>query len=159
MAEWSLDIDKWCGTQKEKVVEVKKRFAFMLYSSIVKKTPFDTGRARGNWNISVGSPDLTTSDTKDPKFKNPKSIPAGADDQPIYICNNLPYIKTLEFGGYPSPVEKGTWVKKGKNGPSHYEIRSENGFSKQAPQGMVGVTVANAETYLKKAMNDVNNGK
>lgn len=146
MAEWSLDIEKWCGTQREKVVEVKKRFAFMLYSSIVKKTPVDTGRARGNWNISVGSPDLTTSDTKDPKFKNPKSIPAGADDQPIFITNNLDYIRKLEFGEYPNP-------------PKNKSGKTVNGFSRQAPQGMVGVTVANAETYLRKALNDVNNGK
>ena len=118
----------------------------MLYSSIVKKTPVDTGRARGNWNISVGSPDLTTSDTTDPKFKQPKSIPAGADDQPIYICNNLPYIRKLEFGEYPNPPKKDGG-------------KTVNGFSRQAPHGMVGVTVANAETYLKKAMNDVNNGK
>lgn len=157
MAHWSLDIDKWCGKSKAKLDDVKRTFAFMLYSAVVKKTPVDTGRARGNWNVSVGSPDYSVSDTKTktPKIQSPEQMPKAPGDAAIYIANNLPYIKTLEFGGYPSPVEKGTWVKKGKSGPGHYEIRSEGGFSKQAPQGMVGITVAKAPYYLKKALDNV----
>lgn len=147
MAEWSLDIEKWCGTQKEKVVEVKNRFAFNLYSSIVKKTPVDTGRARGNWNPSVGSPDLTVDENAtQPKVKDVSAFPQSKGDEPIYISNDLPYIRKLEFGEYPNPPKKDGG-------------KTVNGYSRQAPQGMVGITVANAGAYLRKALNDVNNGK
>lgn len=44
----------------------------------------------------------------------------------IYISNNLPYIRALEYG-----------------------------HSKQNPKGMVGVVVANAERYLQEALNEV----
>lgn len=147
MAEWSLDIEKWCGTQKEKVVEVKNRFAFNLYSSIVKKTPVDTGRARGNWNPSVGSPDLTVDENAtQPKAKDVSAFPQSKGDEPIYISNDLPYIRKLEFGEYPNPPKKDGG-------------KTVNGYSRQAPHGMVGITVANAGAYLRKALNDVNNGK
>lgn len=154
MAEWNLDIEKWCGKSAERMAGIKKTFAFMLYSSIVKKTPVDTGRARANWNISAGSPDLSVSDETDKGFKNPKSVPDAPGDTPIYISNNLPYISTLEFGGYPKDVKKGTWVKGKGNKNGHYEVRSQGGFSKQAPKGMVGVTAANAGRYLKKALDE-----
>ena len=156
MAEWSLDISRWCGTNKDKIVGVKKRFAFMLYSAIVKKTPVDTGRARANWNISAGSPDLTVTEETDKSFGKQKKVPDAKGDTPLYISNNLPYIKTLEFGGYPKDVKKGTRVK-GKNGrKGHYEVRTKGGFSKKAPKGMVGVTVANAGQYLKRALDEEN---
>ena len=59
-------------------------------------------------------------------------------NQKIFFTNNLPYIETLEYGGYPNPVKKGTWVKKSKS----YEVRSTGGFSKQvAPDGWVRKTL------------------
>ena len=49
MAEWSIDLSKYCDKQKLKIKEVRKAYAFGVYASIVKKTPVDTGRARGHW--------------------------------------------------------------------------------------------------------------
>ena len=141
MAEWSLDIDKWCGKSKAKLDDVKRTFAFMLYSAVVKKTPVDSGRARGNWNVSVGSPDYSVSDSTTPKVQDPSQMPKAPGDTAIYVANNLPYIKTLEFGGYPNP-------------PKNPSGKTVNGYSKQAPQGMVGITVAKAPYYLKKALDN-----
>lgn len=73
-------------------------------------------------------------------------------DETIYISNNLPYITMLEYGGYPDPVKKGTYNKK----TGQYEVRSANGFSKQAPNGMVGVTVANFKKNIDKAIEESN---
>lgn len=79
------------------------------------RTPVRSGRARGNWNISVGAPDWHA----DPERKNKGVAQAGAVPKeigegptPIFVCNGLPYIGRLEFG-----------------------------WSKQAPQGMVRLTV------------------
>ncbi len=74
----------------------------------------------------------------------------GGKDETIYISNNLPYIATLEYGGYPNPVQKGTWNKKTKS----YEQRSANGFSKQAPNGMVGITMANVQKVIREAVDE-----
>lgn len=144
MAEWSLDLTRYAKKLGVKVEEVRKTYAFALYSSIVRKTPVDTGRARGNWNVSVGKPDPTIEgEEKYPKssgknkrkppvnlkYSDPKAIPEPKGDESIFICNNLPYIKSLEYGS-----------------------------SKQAPQGMVGVTLANNENIFKAAVNRVKGG-
>jgi hypothetical protein len=57
-------------------------------------------------------------------------------DQPIVIENNVPYIGMLEYGGYSTDSKTGKTV---------------NGYSRQAPHGMVGVTMANANQMFEKA--------
>ena len=137
-----MDLNKFCEKNKVAIKEVRKNYAFALYSSIVKKTPVDTGRARANWNVSVGSPDLsTTEDTrKTPKSKD--KIPDPNGDESIFISNNLPYITKLEYGGYPNPPKKGSG-------------KTVNGYSKQAPEGMVGVTLANNQNIFNAAVRSV----
>ena len=61
-----------------------------------------------------------------------------------WIYNNLEYIHVLEFGLFPTPVKKGTRIPGGG-----YEIRSEGGFSKQAPGGMVRLAIADLETEIQ----------
>jgi hypothetical protein len=124
-----------------------------LYSSIVQKTPVDTGRARANWNLSCGRIDNSINpNAKEPRVKTEDDINV-RDDETIYISNNLPYIETLEYGGYPSPVKKGTYVK--TKGKGHYEKRSRNGFSKQAPKGMVGLAVAESSILWNQAIKEL----
>lgn len=144
MAEWSMDLSKWAKHKEHEIVEVRKTFAFMLYSSIVRKTPVDTGRARANWNVSTGSPDTSTTTQTQKTAQPKKTIPEPKGDESIFIANNLPYITTLEYGGFPNPP-------KSKTG------KTENGYSKQAPNGMVGVTVANAKAYFLAACKRVFN--
>ena len=115
-----------------------------MYSSIVKKTPVDTGRARANWNISVGSPDLTTTEETRKSPKPMKNMAGNLDDESIFISNNLPYITTLEYGGYPNPPKKDGG-------------KTVNGYSKQAPEGMVGVTLANNEAIFNAAVRRIKN--
>ncbi|MCR5699655.1 MAG: HK97 gp10 family phage protein [Treponemataceae bacterium] len=142
MAHWTVDLNKYCKDKEVEIREVRKAYAFGLYSSIVKKTPYDTGRARANWNVSVGSPDKseTESGRKTPKSKDKMPDPKG--DESIYISNNLPYITTLEYGGFPKKPEKDGG-------------KTVNGFSKQAPEGMVGVTLANSEQIFNAAVRSV----
>jgi len=129
IGEWSLPIDEWAKKTEQNVDKARNRLAFYIYSSVVKKTPVDTGRARGNWHISKDAPDprvidrtnkegsITGEETD--KLKNING------DETIYIQNNLPYINALE-----------------------------NGSSQQAPSGMVRLTMANVEHYLNDAIKD-----
>lgn len=122
--------------------EVRKNYTFALYSSIVKKTPVDTGRARANWNVSAGNPDLSTSEETRESPKSISTIPDPQGDESMFISNNLPYITKLEYGGYPNPP-------KGGNG------KTVDGYSKQAPEGMVGVTLANNENIFNAAVRSI----
>ena len=133
MAHWTLDLNKYTKSKEVEIKEVRKDYAFALYSSIVKKTPVDTGRARGNWQVTVGAP---ASDEVETTRKTPKGreiIPEPNGDESIFITNNLPYITKLEYGGYTTKGETEKTI---------------NGYSKQAPEGMVGVTLANNENIF-----------
>ena len=145
MARWTMDIAQYARKKQVEIKDVRKAYTFALYSSIVKKTPVDTGRARANWNIAVGNPDSSVSDgtmKSGMKYRSFGEVPGSDGDEPVYISNNLPYIETLEYGGYPNPPKGG-------------EGKTENGFSKQAPEGMVGVTIANSEAIFNAALKAV----
>ena len=139
MSTFKLDISKFIDkTSKTADAEVRK-ICLDLLTGIVLKTPVDTGRARANWFTSIGSPsNETTNFTADAgrgitaPNQSAASITAisrgGADiakatGNILWITNNLPYIYRLEFGTYNA-------------GP-----KTAGGFSRQAPAGMVRVTV------------------
>jgi hypothetical protein len=72
----------------------------------------------------------------------------------IFLVNNLPYASVVEYGSYPNPPKRGTYVPTGKTkygitGPGWVK-RSEGGFSKQAPAGMVRVSLQEMKAYLDK---------
>jgi hypothetical protein len=52
--------------------------------------------------------------------------------QRMFMFNNAPQTLVVEYGDYPNPVKKGTYLNLSKR----FEKRSEGGFSKQAPRGM-----------------------
>lgn len=157
MAKWSISPDKYVKTQKFNLKNIRRNLAFLLYNSIVKLTPVDTGRARGNWLITTGRPSSKTIDIKghEIQHRNLNNVPLPEGDKSIFISNNLPYINKLEYGGYPETVEKGTWVK-GKGGAKgYYEKRSAGGYSKRTPNGMVGLTLIKAKQFILQAIGGV----
>jgi hypothetical protein len=87
---------------------------------VVIKSPVDTGRFRANWVVGNGSPDKTTTEATD--GSGAATIARAAAEinsivingQIIYVTNSLPYGPRLEY----------------------------EGWSKQAPAGMVRVTLA-----------------
>ena len=120
-----------------------KRIAFGIHRKIVLGTPVDTGRARASWNIVAGeSPDMSTADQFNVEAgQNDKRRDANAaaasgfavakqgkvpEADYFIISNNLPYIERLE-----------------------------NGYSKQAPQGMVRIAVASERAELEAAITRV----
>ena len=93
---------------------------------VITETPADTGRARNNWFLSVGSPSSkTTNVSGSANFNQLNKLPARVLNRKLYFTNNLPYITTLEYGGYAKP---GT-------------DKTINGFSAQAPNGWVRATL------------------
>ena len=135
----------------EAVTIVQKKLTFDVFSGVVKKTPVDTGRARGAWQITVGqipSGEPTTS------IVGPRGGAAAggqaalsglAPYQVIYISNNVPYIGVLENGGFippdPGPSKDKRKGRKGK-------ILVKGGYSVQAPKGMMKLTLVEISTVF-----------
>ena len=117
--------------------------------NIVQGTPADSGRARNNWFLSVGAPSnkITTSSSVGGggSLSQASKTPKDVLNNTIFFTNNLPYIGVLEYGGFPSPVENGSYIKRSKS----FEILSINGFSKQAPNGWVRKTVIQMQNKIR----------
>lgn len=77
--------------------------AGVIVSTVIPATPVDTGRARGNWQVSVGEAitrprerlDKTGGGTIAEGVSRAGSYRPG---QTIYITNNVPYIGNLNDG-------------------------------------------------------------
>jgi hypothetical protein len=107
-----------------------------LTKSVIIKTPADTGSAKANWQASLNRPINSTTSSKDKNgtasIAKAISIAEGAAGNIFYLANNLPYIRKLEFGGYGE----------GK--------KIVGGFSKQAPQGMVRLSMQQIKNNLRR---------
>ncbi len=100
---------------------------FALCSRIIKESPVDTGRFRGNWQSSLQSPITSTKDSVDrsgaSSINQAASVVQALDmGQTFFLTNNLPYAQRLEFG-----------------------------WSKQAPQGMLRINVERVRAALARA--------
>lgn len=80
--------------------------AFKILRGVVRRTPVKTGRARGNWQVNVGS--ITSEELERLDKAGNSTIREGGMalaklrkngiGQIIYIFNNVPYIIDLEDG-------------------------------------------------------------
>jgi hypothetical protein len=132
------------GSQKSVRIGTLKTF-----SSIVVSSPVDEGRFRGAWTATghkpsavIGPIDKNGSKT----IARMNSVILGLKDWSVFtFTNNTPQALPIEFGLYPKNPKKGTWNKK----KGAYEIRSINGFSQQADQGVVRINIARAQKNIE----------
>jgi len=93
---FALDIEKFSKDAGLEINLVVRKISLDAYTRVTKKTPVDTGRARANWNLSVGNIDDTT--TQSVMQKSPMLPKNTGLTKAIYITNSLPYINRLEHG-------------------------------------------------------------
>lgn len=123
---------------------------------IKNETPYDRGVTINNWFYTTGSPSgerLSFGPGADGIPVSPiEEMPMFMFGERHYFTNNLPQIQTLEYGGYPDPVKKGSWrpMHKRKDPSVAYEIRSIGGYSKQAPKGWVRQNIRRLRQAIKK---------
>ena len=116
---------------------------FQALTDIVEETPVDSGRARQGWFLTVANP---SSSINGGGVAQLSKMPKNVLGKKIFFTNSTPYINKLEYGGFPNPVEKGSWDKISKS----YVKLSANGFSKQAPNGFVRVNLKRAQNKIKQ---------
>jgi hypothetical protein len=122
----TVDLAKLLGKSKANASQVARAVALELESRVVLKSPVDTGRFRGNWNVGINTSDTAEYSADKSGIKvNSRAIGALSKfklGDSIWITNNLPYTQKLEFGLYG-------------HGP-----KTINGYSKQAPHGFIRIT-------------------
>lgn len=105
---FSKDIEAFVFSSLEEAANVREAAAIELFSGIITDTPVDTGRLRGNWQLSLDSPangtlkrevrnrnkSLTQAErsrVENPRlYENPNRV--------IYLTNNLEYAGYIEYG-------------------------------------------------------------
>lgn len=100
----------------EKVDRIRRASALELFKLVIYATPVDTGRLRGNWQTTVGSPaaaELARVDPGGSAAMAEAMTNLGGLLDVVWFVNNLPYAEAIEYG-----------------------------HSKQAPEGMVRRHVA-----------------
>ena len=119
--------------------------ALNLFRQVILKTPVREGRARSNWVATVGdiSREVTDNIKSEAQTVNDmiEKITGGQLKKGFFLTNNLPYIQKLEYGGYPNPAKTGT--------------KTVNGYSKQAPAGMVRISLEQIKNELSEIIEDV----
>ncbi|OTG85532.1 hypothetical protein B9T31_12130 [Acinetobacter sp. ANC 4558] len=119
----------------------QKKIAIDALRGVIEASPVDSGAFKGNHRLSINTedhgfdPNISDKAGSSALSKGLSVLAQLVPYSTVYIQNNAPYGPTLEYGGYSNPVKKGSWVK-GKG----FVIKSADGYSKQAPLGIYGVT-------------------
>lgn len=144
--------------------QVVRKVVFELATRVLLASPVDTGRFRANWQYGYGiqpEGELDAYDLSEGGVNTRDGI-VGQIERGVgihYLVNNLPYAEVIEYGYYPNPPEKGTYVKKGTTkygitGPGYVQ-RSEGGFSKQAPRGVARIAYEEVANDLARIAEEV----
>lgn len=139
MSDFSLAFQNITTKSIKKTENVIKKTVFDLTSSIIQGSPTDTGRFRGNWQVSFDTPTdnkLSNLDKSGNATISKIGTQINSNKVPLvyWINNNLPYGNSLEYGLYPKNSKTGKTI---------------NGFSVQAPMGFVRINVSRFNKYLK----------
>lgn len=126
MAGFADAVAKWADKAEHRITLAHRKIALEAFTRVVMRSPVDTGRFRGNWQVAIDNiPQGFNIDVMDPTGSEVLSevqevvntLFAGSI---IYLVNNLPYAKPLE-----------------------------DGWSQQAPMGMVAITVVEFQPMVK----------
>ena len=149
---FSASIADFVGKVAAQNTQVCRKTLIDVGTAIIEATPVDTGVTRNNWLPSTGSPAGGTREIADEEGAASKSeikVVANGwkpEREDAFLTNNSIVAVVLEYGLYPNPPIRGTYIPRGKSkhgfmGPQYHKF-SAGGFSTQAKGGMVGLTIA-----------------
>lgn len=126
---FSSDIEKIAKKLNQSIESTVRATALELFGSIIVGTPVLTGRAKGNWQTSINEPITSIVDRtgETESIAELKNVAGGSiAGKILWLSNNLPYIRRLEFDGHSS----------------------------QAPAGMVRINVCRIKSIVSNAAKD-----
>lgn len=138
---------KLAAKQKQTIRQLAGRTAFLVASDVIERTPVDQGVAKGSWTPSINKTPTDFSNTVS-KSGIQATTRAGTVANKLqigdtfYLLSNLVYMPVLEYGGY------GT-------GSGATNKTTRDGYSVQAPHGMVRIAIDNINKSLREAIKDV----
>lgn len=128
---FAAQLQEFADMVQQDADEVFQIVATEVGQSVINLTPVDTGRALSNWNAGINSPDDVYRETEDP-LDSKTSARLATEFQSLkfgdtaYITNATPHVPFLEYGS-----------------------------SKQAPNGMIRITLARFNNIVQDAVSRV----
>lgn len=124
--EFEMGLKEFADSIPAQVGQLHRAVMLEGLKGIVQMTPVDTGRARGNWQVTMDSPAAGEVDAEDKSggvtlAKGTQGIQQVQPYSVSWITNNLDYIESLE-----------------------------SGHSQQAPHGMLNVTFNRLQSWLAR---------
>ncbi len=123
---FALDLKKWAKGAQHSIGEIRRYVLINMGGAIIADTPVATGMLKGNWQASVGAPKTNEIPLRPANMAVAELVDAAANvkgDQPVYITNNRPYARAIEYG-----------------------------HSKKRPEGMVRKNVAKFQRIVRNAV-------
>ena len=128
MGQFARQIESFSSKTEVKASKILRRVSLDVLRRLIVRSPVDTGRFRGNWTTGIN--DLPSGEEREVDKTGSVTISDGESDitsakfgDRVFIVNNLPYA-----------------------------LRLENGWSQQAPGGMVAITVAEWPGIVRDAV-------
>src|SRR5690348_12134846 len=100
---FALDVSRWAAKARGRADLVVRKVSLDVFSRVIKRTPVDTGRARGNWQASIGAQAVGEVATTDKSGASTVAAAQAVTSQAkagdvVWLINNVPYIRRLETG-------------------------------------------------------------
>ncbi len=109
----------------------QRKIVIDALGGVVMSSPVDEGSFRASHRVSINQPDMGFNESEKDKNGTPtinkgeavisRLVPYST----VYIQTNAPYAKKIEFGGFTTIPET---------------EKTKGGFSRNAPQGVYGIT-------------------
>ncbi|MEO0497938.1 MAG: hypothetical protein AAF141_11330 [Pseudomonadota bacterium] len=100
MSDLKRQLDR--AYEKKVVDTVDTRFrkvVLSVFGSVIRATPVDTGRARGNWQTTLDAPAREQVEGTTPRVGEADAVAAAAKMGKVaFVSNNVPYIGRLNEG-------------------------------------------------------------
>lgn len=132
--QFNESVDAWINAVENGLEDVIEIFGGKVQEALVKASPVDTGRFRGNWQVTANRPPLYAlnnydRDGSDTIAEGKRALHAimrgGGAVRSIHFSNMLIYANALEYG-----------------------------HSKQAPAGVVGIVAARLRSFMAQAIRE-----
>ena len=122
---------RWSEKTERKMNQAVRKISLDVFTNVINMSPVDTGRFKGNWQPAVGNAPAGMIEAVDPSgalvIARVQGVTAGVTaGDVIYMVNNLPYARRLE-----------------------------DGWSQQAPAGMVALTVQRFQPIADAAIRQI----
>lgn len=134
MTSFADQVAAFVAKTNAKIELAVRKIALDVFKEVILMSPVDTGRLRGNWQVAIGSVASGTVEIDD-KAGTATISKVQAETmklqvgQTITLVNNLPYARPLEYG-----------------------------HSKQAPGGMVRLTVQKWQPIVEAIGRELSKG-